>query len=71
MMYNAALKGISNRTLIPKPEKRNSYQIPFNQEDCVVAFDIPRIISRTEPGSFEKQVNDTLVMLRRQLNNRR
>lgn len=66
LLYNVALSGISNRTLLPKPEKRNSFQIPFNQDDKVVAFERPRIISRIELDSFDKQINDTLVMIKRQ-----
>ncbi len=71
LLYNVALHGISHRTLLPKPEKRNSFQIPFNQEDSTIAFDGPRIISRSDLDSFKKEINDTLVMLKRQLNNRR
>jgi hypothetical protein len=65
-VYNVALSGISKRTLLPKPEKRNSFQIPFNQNDKIVAFEKPRMISRTELESFDKQINDTLVMIKRQ-----
>ena len=65
LIYNVALNGTSHRILIPKRVKMSRCQIPFNQDDSIIAFDKPRMISRTELESFLKQINDTLAMLKR------
>ena len=65
LIYNVSLNGISHRILIPKRIQMSSCQIPFNQDDGIIAFDKPRMISRSELESFLKQISDTMVMLRR------
>lgn len=65
LLYNVSLNGISHRILIPKRVKMSSCQIPFNQDDGIIAFDKPRMISRTELESFLKPINDTTVMFKR------
>jgi len=66
--YNVVLANLGNRNLVKEPKEQSSYGINlFSSDKPIVAFDEPRLISRTDLYSPKNEISRVLLFLSRKL----
>jgi len=73
LLYNATLSGMGFKNLVARPPQGNSISMNMNQyeDDLVVAFDEPRMLTRSDLKRPEAEIEATLSLFRRRLKSQR
>ncbi|MDP2993278.1 MAG: DUF4062 domain-containing protein, partial [Deltaproteobacteria bacterium] len=67
MLYNAALSNIGHRNLETNPRPRQSYQMGMGGDKIVSAFDQPRLITRADLRTPDRELEAIITMFRRRM----
>lgn len=67
LLYNAAFSNIGHRNLEANPQPKQSYQIRMKDEKIVPAFNQPRLITREDLSSLNRELESIMTMLRRRI----
>ena len=67
LLYNVALSNLSNRKLEANPQLRESYQMAMRSEEIVSAFNEPRLITRADLQTPNRELEAIITLFRRRL----
>lgn len=67
LLYNAALSNIGHRNLETNPQPRQSYQMGMRGDKIVPAFDQPRLVTRADLRTPDRELEATITMFHRRM----
>ncbi|MBW2045504.1 MAG: DUF4062 domain-containing protein [Deltaproteobacteria bacterium] len=67
MLYNVVLSGVGHRTLMKNAPKGSSCPMGTHDNEIIIAFDSPRLITRENLLCPEKEIEAVIALLRRRL----
>lgn len=66
-IYNSALKNIGYRTILKELPRHGSYTMGQHSDEIVVAFDKPRLITRSDIENNKNEITAVITLFRRRL----
>jgi hypothetical protein len=67
LIYNSALCNIGHRIILKEPPKNGRYSTGFHNEEMILAFDKPRILTRSDIGNAVNEITAAITLFRRRL----
>lgn len=67
LLYNGALSNIGHRNLETNPQPRQGYQMGMRGDKIVPAFDQPRLVTRADLRTPDRELEATITMFHRRM----